>query len=260
MTALLKRTPAWKALLGVTAVLLLLTQFASGRAELNYEQTLGEALLMDGTVFPAGVAVQFNGINFVPSLSVTVRIEQPNGTSADLGALTDSNGQFTLTYNPPTAGMYAVTALSPNGTHLTNLYFNSGTTLYTSKADYAPGETVEVFGELWQPGETVSLVYHEEIDPPIHPDHTATAVADASGNIHSAEYQMDAEDAGLHFTLTASGQILGDPGASVVHGYSGNRLLPHGRERKLECYRHLGDVADFLGCLYRCLDAGDCDS
>ena len=37
-------------------------------------------------------------------------------------------------------------------------------------------------GAGWEPGETVSLLFHEEVDPQIHPDKVLSAVADADGH------------------------------------------------------------------------------
>ena len=47
-------------------------------------------------------------------------------------------------------------------------------TVSTDKEDYSPGDTVIVTGAGWEPGETVSLLFHEDVDPPIHPDKTLT--------------------------------------------------------------------------------------
>ena len=35
-------------------------------------------------------------------------------------------------------------------------------TVSTDKEDYAPGETVIVTGAGWEPGETVSMLFHED--------------------------------------------------------------------------------------------------
>jgi uncharacterized repeat protein (TIGR01451 family) len=78
-------------------------------------------------------------------------------------------------------------------------------TVATDQEDYSPGETVHVTGTGWEPGETVSLLFHEDVDPPIHPDRTLTAVADESGQISNQEYLIDEEDDGIQFILTATG-------------------------------------------------------
>ena len=75
----------------------------------------------------------------------------------------------------------------------------------TDKDDYQPGDTITVTGAGWEPGETVSLLFHEDVDPPIHPDKTLTAVADADGHILSHEYEVEITDLGVRFTLTATG-------------------------------------------------------
>src|SRR5690348_4195116 len=69
----------------------------------------------------------------------------------------------------------------------------------TDKDDYQPGDTVTVTGTGWEPGETVSLLFHEDVDPPIHPDKTFTAVADADGRIVNRDYVIDEEDLNVRF-------------------------------------------------------------
>jgi uncharacterized repeat protein (TIGR01451 family) len=82
-------------------------------------------------------------------------------------------------------------------------------TVSTDKDDYAPGDTVTVTGTGWEPGETVSLLFHEDANPPIHPDKTLTALADELGHIVNHQYDIDSTDIGVRFTLTATGQTSG---------------------------------------------------
>src|SRR5690242_2686853 len=82
-------------------------------------------------------------------------------------------------------------------------------TVTTDREDYAPGDSVIVTGSGWEPGESVMLLFHEEVDPPIHPDRTLTAVADSEGAIANAEYAIDEEDVNVRFVLTATGQTSG---------------------------------------------------
>jgi uncharacterized repeat protein (TIGR01451 family) len=82
-------------------------------------------------------------------------------------------------------------------------------TVSTDKDDYTPGDTVTVTGTGWEPGETVSLLFHEDANPPIHPDKTLNAVADELGHIFNHEYDIDSTDIGIRFTLTATGQTSG---------------------------------------------------
>ncbi|HMH55573.1 MAG TPA: hypothetical protein VK535_04870, partial [Gemmatimonadales bacterium] len=79
----------------------------------------------------------------------------------------------------------------------------------TDKEDYQPGDTISVTGAGWEPGETVSLLFHEDVDPPIHPDKTLTAVADADGHISNHQYEVEETDLGVRFTLVATGQTSG---------------------------------------------------
>ncbi|HXE89903.1 MAG TPA: PKD domain-containing protein [Terriglobales bacterium] len=77
-------------------------------------------------------------------------------------------------------------------------------TVKTDERDYAPGTTVHITGTGWQPGETVTLLLHEAVEPPIHGDRMLTAVADAFGNIANSEFAPEEHDFGVRFYLTAS--------------------------------------------------------
>lgn len=76
-------------------------------------------------------------------------------------------------------------------------------TVKTDDDDYNPGDIVNISGSGWQPGETVTLVLHEDAD--FHGDLALTAVADAFGNIANSEYAPEAHDLGVRFYLTAGG-------------------------------------------------------
>ena len=95
-------------------------------------------------------------------------------------------------------------------------------TVSTDKEDYTPGDTVAVSGAGWEPGETVSLLFHEEVSPPIHPDETLSAVADEQGHIFNREYGIDSTDIGIRFTLTATGQTSG---RSAQATFTDNKVL-----------------------------------
>ena len=95
-------------------------------------------------------------------------------------------------------------------------------TVSTDKDDYQPGDTITVTGAGWEAGETVSLTFHEEADPPIHPDKTLTTVADADGHIFSHEYEVEETDLGVRFTLTATGQTSGKTAQAT---FTDNRVI-----------------------------------
>ncbi len=83
-------------------------------------------------------------------------------------------------------------------------------TVDTDKNDYFPGDPVNVSGSGWQAGETVNLVLHEDVNPPFHGDITASAVADANGNISVSNfYTIEQHDVGIRFFLTAGGGSSG---------------------------------------------------
>ena len=78
-------------------------------------------------------------------------------------------------------------------------------TVKTDKADYAPGEYANVSGSGWQPGETVTFTFHENLPTPFHPDEVETAVADANGDVSGVQYLLEDHDVGLRYFLTAVG-------------------------------------------------------
>jgi hypothetical protein len=80
-------------------------------------------------------------------------------------------------------------------------------TVSTDKPDYPPFDTVTVSGTGWQPGETVSLLFHET--PQNHQDRTITTTADGSGNIRNRDYSTDDMSLNVSIALTATGQTSG---------------------------------------------------
>src|SRR5262249_30117150 len=199
--------PVWKVALGVTAVLLLLTQLTSARsAGVPYEQTFREQIKADVGVTPASQPVRLTGSGFAPSLAVTIAIEQPDGSRVQFLTTTDSEGNLSFVYQPPLTGGYTGTVIGSNNVRLASANFTSGPYVWTGLDDYAPGQFVEVFGEGYTPGETVNILFHEELETPFHPDLTLTSVADAAGNIHNNDYLLEAHDAGVRYSVTATGQ------------------------------------------------------
>jgi hypothetical protein len=83
----------------------------------------------------------------------------------------------------------------------------SAATVTTDKSDYPPFDTVTVTGAGWQPGETVSLLFHET--PQNHLDRTLVTTADASGDIRSRDYATDDLSLNVTILLTATGQSSG---------------------------------------------------
>jgi uncharacterized repeat protein (TIGR01451 family) len=96
-------------------------------------------------------------------------------------------------------------------------------TVSTDREDYSPGDTVAVTGNGWEPGETVSLLFHEDVDPQIHPDRTLTAVADETGHIFNRDYVINEEDVGIQFILTATGLTSGRTAQTTFT--DGNKLV-----------------------------------
>ena len=83
----------------------------------------------------------------------------------------------------------------------------SAATVETDKDDYAPGDTVTIFGSGWQPFETVELLVQEQ--PQEHNDVVLIAVADASGDILNDDFMVEWHHFHLSFLLTATGRSSG---------------------------------------------------
>jgi hypothetical protein len=82
-------------------------------------------------------------------------------------------------------------------------------TVQTDRDDYFPPDTVLITGSGWEPGETVSLLFQEDVTPAVHPDVVMSTVADAEGGIRHQQFAIDSADIGVRFTLTATGQTSG---------------------------------------------------
>lgn len=80
-------------------------------------------------------------------------------------------------------------------------------TIKTDRDDYAPGQTVTITGQGWEPGETVTLLLHEAPHALWHDDRTLTAIADANGRIFNNEFAPEAHHMGVRFYLTATGAV-----------------------------------------------------
>src|SRR5262249_9430421 len=74
-------------------------------------------------------------------------------------------------------------------------------TLFTDKADYAPGQTVQITGSGWTPGADVTFLITR--DPHSSDDTTWTSTIDADGNLSTTYLVLDT-DVGVTFTLTAT--------------------------------------------------------
>ena len=83
---------------------------------------------------------------------------------------------------------------------------SSPASITTDKLDYAPGETVNLTGRGWQPGETVRVMIHE--DPHTPQERGFDAQADANGNI-SGTYLVQDYDLAMKFIVGARGLSSG---------------------------------------------------
>jgi Bacterial Ig-like domain (group 3)/Galactose oxidase, central domain len=80
-------------------------------------------------------------------------------------------------------------------------------TIKTDKGDYQPGDTVNISGSGWLPGETVQMSLVEVPDLDGDSPIALTATADANGNISSVTFPINVADLNVHFTLTAVGGV-----------------------------------------------------
>jgi hypothetical protein len=211
MTSILRRIPTWKRLSAVAAVLLL-ASYAGYRLRANAAcaPTGFETVQTDKASYTPGESVLVTGANFSPSCTVTVRVTRPGGALDMTTADTDSAGALAFSYSPGAlTGRYVVDVLGENDYVVGAAAFANGPTIAPGKGDYRPGESVDLSGAHWQPGETVSIVFHEDLPVPFHPDLTVTAVADSSGSIFNDDYLLEEHDAGVHYVVTATGESSG---------------------------------------------------
>ena len=78
-------------------------------------------------------------------------------------------------------------------------------TLTTDKNDYAPGEHAVIAGTGWQPGEVVTLLFHET--PAVHEDYVQSVMADQAGNIYLDRWAPEEHDLNVRFYLTAMDSV-----------------------------------------------------
>jgi hypothetical protein len=79
--------------------------------------------------------------------------------------------------------------------------------MQTDQHDYRPGEVVIITSSGWQPGEAVTLVFHEK--PTIHSDRAFTVRADLAGEIFDNQFIAHAHDVGVAIYVTAKGESSG---------------------------------------------------
>jgi hypothetical protein len=83
---------------------------------------------------------------------------------------------------------------------------SSPSSITTDKLDYAPGETVNISGRGWQPGETVRLKIHE--DPHTPQERGFDIVADSNGSFVGT-YLVQDYDLSMKFIVSARGLTSG---------------------------------------------------
>ena len=156
------------------------------------------------------------------SADTVLQAESSVQTLTSIGATILDNNGTALTYgNLASFGLAGTSgwSIDANGTDggkavlVTTLAVAAGATasttatVSTDKPDYPPFDTVTVSGTGWQPGESVSLLFHET--PQNHQDRTITTTADGSGNIRNRDYSTDDMSLNVSIALTATGQSSG---------------------------------------------------
>ena len=96
----------------------------------------------------------------------------------------------------------------------------SGPTITSDKADYAPNDAVTLTGGGWQPGENVHIVVNDDgLQEPVW-QHDATVVADADGNIVD---QFDLPQwVVANYTVTATGEFSGTAYTTFTDSHTEN--------------------------------------
>ena len=149
--------------------------------------------------------VSISGRGYAPSCSFSVVVAGPTGSSGVL-VVANGAGNLAATYDLGAAvGDYTVSVLAPGGAMAASAAFTSGTYVMVDRAEFAPFDPVKISGRGWQPGETVRLLLEEQ--PATHPDRILTATADASGSFVNTSFSPEQHDAGVTFTLTATGSL-----------------------------------------------------
>jgi len=82
-------------------------------------------------------------------------------------------------------------------------------TVYTDKPDYHPGDTVEITGAGWQPGEIVQVIFDEVPDLPFCSGHSLTTIANWNGEIYNKQFIIRQSHLGIFFNLEATGLSSG---------------------------------------------------
>src|SRR6185503_20614480 len=122
-------------------------------------------------------------------------------------ALLDRSGH-TISELPGSNQAFVVGGANSSGTVLDSpsVLASSPASITTDKLDYAPGETVNISGRGFQPGETVRLKIHE--DPHTPQERGFDIVADGSGSFVGT-YVVQDYDLRMKFIVSARGLTSG---------------------------------------------------
>src|SRR5262249_27588122 len=160
----LGRAGAAAGMFGVGAVLLGVLVYGSSRTGLA---SGGATISTDHAAYVAGETVTILGSGFMPSDNVTVRVTHADGAAeAGMGhepttVVADAAGAFTATWsvNPGDTGShdFLVTATGGWSGPSTPAAFSRIAIVSTEFTNYRPGDTANIWGAGFLPGESVTL-------------------------------------------------------------------------------------------------------
>src|SRR5262249_21371550 len=104
-----------------------------------------------------------------------------------------------------------------NATNAATFYASSGASVSSDLLDYPPGQIAIITGRGFQPGENVTLTFHEYPHVDTAELHTFTVQADAQGNFTFNGYAPEAADLGITYILGAKGESSGRMAQTTFH-------------------------------------------
>ena len=104
-----------------------------------------------------------------------------------------------------------------NASNAVTFYQSSGASVSSDLLDYPPGQAAVITGRGFQPGENVTLTFHEYPHVDTAELHTFTVQADGEGNFTFNGYAPEAADLGITYILGAKGESSGRTAQTTFH-------------------------------------------
>src|SRR5262245_37986081 len=212
----LGRAGAEAGMFGVGAVLLGVLVYGSSGTGLA---SGGATISTDHAAYVAGETVTILGSGFMPSDNVTVRVTNSDGAAeAGMGhepttVVADAAGAFTATWsvNPGDTGShdFLVTATGGWSGPSTPAAFSRIAIVSTEFTNYRPGDTANIWGAGFLPGESVTLqVIHVTGASEAGAGHQPwTETADIDGKVTTTWYVDPDDSMGSEFLLAATSSL-----------------------------------------------------